>query len=179
MTTDIIRAQRLQWTKDKQLRRTQRERGLASAQIARGKIGVVYASYPSRTWPENIVDRNAVLFLKAPNQKLLAALSFMSERGFQYKTCFVWIGNDEVDRSDRSVIKHITFLVGTRGKIPAPAPGTQYASILSGPDAVRKMIKHYFPNMPILEVAEFEDAFGLENDQPCVALGISTCGGPR
>jgi hypothetical protein len=158
MTVDLVRAQRQQWTKNKQLRRARRERDLASAQIARGKVGVVHASYPCRTWPENIVDRNAVLFLRAPNQKLLEALRFTSERGFKYKTCISWIDNDEVDQSDWFIVKHVTVLVGSRGKIPAPAPGTQYASVLKGPGAVREMIRHYFPNMPILEAAEeFED----------------------
>jgi hypothetical protein len=153
MTTDLIRVQRRQWTSNKQLRRAQRERDLAATQMARGRIGVVHASYPCGVWPENIVDRNAVLFLRAPNRELPATLNFMSERGFTYKSGFVWIDNAEVDHSDWCLVQHVTVLVDTRGKVPAPAPGTQYASVLKGPGAVREMIKHYFPNMPILEVA--------------------------
>ena len=44
-------------------------------------------------------------------------------------------------------------LIGTRGKIPAPAPGTQSASVIEGPNAAYDLIERYFPNMPKIELS--------------------------
>jgi N6-adenosine-specific RNA methylase IME4 len=56
--------------------------------------------------------------------------------------------------------KHELLLVGVRGKIPAPAPGTQFASLIDAPvgehsakpDAFLEMIESYFPNLPKIEL---------------------------
>jgi N6-adenosine-specific RNA methylase IME4 len=56
--------------------------------------------------------------------------------------------------------KHEILLIGTRGHVPAPAPGTQRASVIEAatrahsvkPEAALEMIESYFPNLPKIEL---------------------------
>jgi N6-adenosine-specific RNA methylase IME4 len=56
--------------------------------------------------------------------------------------------------------KHELLLVGTRGDVPAPAPGTQFASVIEAavgahsakPIAFAEMIEEMFPTLPALEL---------------------------
>jgi hypothetical protein len=57
--------------------------------------------------------------------------------GFTYKCqCALLMGGSKFE----------DLLVGTRGKIPAPAPGTQFSSVLGC--SPREVVERYFPNMP-------------------------------
>jgi N6-adenosine-specific RNA methylase IME4 len=55
---------------------------------------------------------------------------------------------------------HELLLVGTRGDLPAPAPGTQYASVIEAavgehsakPAAFAEMIEEMFPSLPAVEL---------------------------
>jgi N6-adenosine-specific RNA methylase IME4 len=55
---------------------------------------------------------------------------------------------------------HELVLVGSRGNIPAPAPGTQWNSVFDAdrrghsvkPDALHEMIEALFPSLPKLEM---------------------------
>ena len=55
---------------------------------------------------------------------------------------------------------HEVLLVGTKGDIPAPAPGTQFPSVIFAPvgrhsekpAVFRKMIETMFPNLPKVEM---------------------------
>jgi hypothetical protein len=128
-----------EWTVDKQRRRAVREMDLAQKQIERGKIGVVYMHDHRETLPAD-ADKHCVLFLRATAPALIDAMTVLASWGFTYKSCVaVLLGDGK---------QHELVLVGTRGKIPAPAPGTQVASVLDGADSVYAMIERYFPNMP-------------------------------
>ena len=58
------------------------------------------------------------------------------------------------------VAEHELLLLGTRGKIPCPALGTQWESLITAPrgahsekpECVLEMIEAYFPNLPKIEL---------------------------
>lgn len=87
------------------------------------------------------------------------ALRVMEAWGFTYKSHLIWrkphVGTGYWFRSG-----HELLLVGTRGKIPAPAMGTQFDSVINAPtgqhsekpDRFYGIIEAYFPNLPKIEL---------------------------
>jgi hypothetical protein len=128
------------WTRSQQERRAERERDFATKHLARGTVGVVFAVFPlPPDFDAARIGKDAVLFLRC-GQNLRCAMQAMQDMGFKYKSCCVVRENGAL------------LLVGTRGKIPAPASGTQFSSLIAE-NAIRKMIGCYFPNTPTIEVA--------------------------
>lgn len=105
------------------------------------------------------VAKDAVLFLWATVPMLTEALEVMAEWGFAYKSHFVWL-KDRPGTGYWNRNQHEVLLVGTRGDIPAPAPGTQYGSVIEAPTSVHsakpmafaEMIEEMFPTLPALEL---------------------------
>lgn len=189
-------------TDDKKERRTERERALGIKQMAMPQCayGVIYADPPWRFAPysENTgMDRaadnhyptmdtaaiaalappaadDAVLFLWATVPMLPEALNVMGAWGFTYKSQFAWI-KDKAGTGFWNKNKHELLLIGTRGSIPAPAPGEQYESAITAPRgkhsakpfAFREMIETMFQTLPRIELFARErfagwDAWGNE-----------------
>jgi len=102
---------------------------------------------------------DAVMFMWATAPMLFQAGELMTAWGFTYRSHCVWVkphaGTGYWFRN-----RHELLLVGTKGKIPAPAPGTQYDSVIEAPlgahskkpNAFAEMIEDMFPNMPALEM---------------------------
>ena len=63
---------------------------------------------------------------------LLDALSVITAWGFNYKSHFVWV-KDRVGTGYWVRSRHELLLIGTKGNIPAPAPGGQYESVITAP----------------------------------------------
>lgn len=119
---------------------------------------------------------DSVLFLWATAPMLEDALLVMSEWGFTYKSHMVW-AKDRIGTGYWFRSKHELLLVGTRGNIPAPEPGTQSDSVLEWPvtahsekpAAIHDMIVKIYPDLPRLEMfarspADGWDSWGNEND---------------
>jgi N6-adenosine-specific RNA methylase IME4 len=78
---------------------------------------------------------------------------------FQYKSNFAW-AKDRMGTGYWSRSQHELLLVGTRGKIPAPAPGTQRSSLIAAPrrehsrkpDEAYELIEGYYPTLPRVEL---------------------------
>lgn len=106
-----------------------------------------------------IAAPDCVLFLWATRPMLPQALDVMAAWGFSYKSCCVWVkdrvGTGYWFRDDAELL-----LVGTRGDIPAPAPGTQgnaaicapVAEHSAKPEAFAEMIEALFPTIPKIEL---------------------------
>lgn len=119
--------------------------------------------------PEEIVERtrerftvgapDCVLFMWTPGPHLFIALKVMELRGFDYKSHYVW-GKDKVGTGYWNRNKHEVLLIGVRGNIPCPAPGTQWDSLIEAPvqehsrkpDCFLEMIEAYFPTLPKIEL---------------------------
>jgi N6-adenosine-specific RNA methylase IME4 len=111
----------------------------------------------------SIAADDCVLFLWATAPMLEDALVVLKAWGFAYKTHLVWFkqrGGDGRGTGYWFTGEHELLLVGTRGNVPAPAPGTQWRSILIAPvgehsekpDAALELIEEYFPTLPKIEL---------------------------
>lgn len=122
--------------------------------------------YPTSV-TEVIVARNVpgiaaddcVLFLWATVPMLEDAMVVLKAWGFKYRSHAVWdkvhIGTGYWFRN-----RHELLLVGTKGDIPAPAMGDQFASVMTiarkehsaKPEQFLEMIEQYYPNLPKIEL---------------------------
>lgn len=157
----------------------------ASTLLKRNVYGVILADPPWRFEPysrETGMDRAAenhyptmdvaaieamrvpaandcVLFLWATSPMLLHAIAVMAAWGFAYKSQVVW-AKDKIGPGYWFREQHELLLVGTRGNVPAPAPGEQYSSLQPAPRGrhsekpflFHEIIDAYFPTVPKLEM---------------------------
>jgi N6-adenosine-specific RNA methylase IME4 len=168
----------------KQTARAEKERmlGVKQQALPKKKYGVIVADpeWDFKVWSEKgkanhypvsdidkikaravpgIAADDCVLFLWATVPMLPAALEVMKAWGFEYKTNFVWT-KDRAGTGYWNRNKHELLLVGTRGNIPAPAPGTQWASVIEAPvgehsgkpELSLQLIEEYFPTLPKIEL---------------------------
>jgi N6-adenosine-specific RNA methylase IME4 len=176
-------------TAEKKSRRRAREIELGAKQMAlpEARFGVIYADPEWRFEPysdETGMDRAAdnhyptsaldaikgrdvgslaaddcVLFLWATVPMLPQALDVMAAWGFEYKSNFNW-HKDRVGTGYWNRNRHEHLLVGTRGKIPAPAMGEQFDSSIEAPvgehsakpERFYEIIEAYFPTLPKIEL---------------------------
>jgi N6-adenosine-specific RNA methylase IME4 len=97
------------------------------------------------------------------------ALSVMAAWGFTYRSHCVWV-KEHVGIGYWLRNRHELLLVGTRGSVPAPAPGTQYRSVIEArvgehsakPAAFAEMIEELFPNVPRVELFARAPRFGWD-----------------
>jgi N6-adenosine-specific RNA methylase IME4 len=107
----------------------------------------------------SIAADDCVLFLWATVPMLEDAMTVLRAWGFQYKSHAVWdkvhIGTGYWFRN-----RHELLLVGTKGDVPAPAMGDQFASVMTiarkehsaKPEQFLELIEQYFPNLPKIEL---------------------------
>ena len=168
--------------------RKQKERNLAKKQteLPTKQYGVIYADpeWKFETFSDNGMDRSAenhyptsstddickrgvssiaakdcVLFLWATVPMLPDALKVMEAWGFTYKSQAVWVKN-RIGTGYWFRNAHEILLVGTKGKIPAPAPGMQWHSVIEAdvgahsekPEDFYDLIEEYFPSLPKIEL---------------------------
>lgn len=174
---------------EKKSRRRAREMELGAKQMAlpEAKFGVIYAdpewrfqTYSDDTGMDRAADNHyptseleaiksrdvgslaaddCVLFLWATVPMLPQALEVMAAWGFAYKSNFSW-HKDRVGTGYWNRNRHELLLIGTRGKIPAPAMGEQFDSSIEAPvgehsakpEKFAEIIEAYFPSLPRIEL---------------------------
>ena len=107
----------------------------------------------------SIAADDCVLFLWATVPMLPQALEVMKAWGFTYKSQFAW-AKDKAGTGHWNRDQHELLLVGTKGNIPAPAPGTQWSSVIEAPvgehsakpEKSFQLIEAYFPTLPKIEL---------------------------
>jgi N6-adenosine-specific RNA methylase IME4 len=107
----------------------------------------------------SIAADDCVLFLWATVPILPQALEVMAAWGFAYKTHIVW-SKDRIGSGFWLRNEHELLLIGTRGNVPAPAPGTQWSSVVRAPVGAHsakpaifyELIESYFPHLPKIEL---------------------------
>ena len=108
---------------------------------------------------KGIAATDSVLFLWATVPMLPQALDVMAAWGFAYKSSLAW-AKDHVGTGYWVRNKHELLLIGTRGSVPAPAPGTQWPSLIEAPAGRHsekpavfyEIIEGYFPTLPKIEL---------------------------
>ena len=106
-----------------------------------------------------IAANDCVLFLWATAPMLPEAFLVMGAWGFDYRSNYIW-SKDRIGTGYWNRNAHEHLLVGVKGNIPAPAPGTQLPSVLEGkvtkhsakPERFLEMIEGYFPTLPKIEL---------------------------
>jgi N6-adenosine-specific RNA methylase IME4 len=107
----------------------------------------------------SIAADDCVLLLWATISMLPDALAVMGAWGFKYKSHYCW-GKDKRGTGFWSIEKHELLLIGTRGKPPPPAAGTQEESLIiaprgehsAKPECFLEMIERWFPTLPKIEL---------------------------
>lgn len=126
----------------------------------------------------DIAAADCVLFLWATAPMLPDALRVMAAWGFTYKSHAIW-KKDRIGTGYWFRNQHELLLVGTRGKVPAPAMGTQFSSVIDAPlgahsakpDGFHELVEAYFPSLPKIELNARRaragwDAWGYEAPLP-------------
>jgi N6-adenosine-specific RNA methylase IME4 len=143
----------------------------------------------------SIAAPDCALFLWATMPHLAAAIAIMAGWGFVYRSHIVWrkaevvgsspapVGRGFIQHGGKVVLgtgywfrgAHELLLLGTCGSVPAPAPGTQWPSVVDHPPLrhsekpaiFHALIEQYFPTVPKIELNARVarpgwDAWGLE-----------------
>ncbi len=108
---------------------------------------------------DGLAAKDCVLFLWGTVPMLPQALEVMDSWGFKYVTNVAW-DKMKTGTGYWFMNQHEHLLVGTRGKVVAPAPGTQFPSVIREkarqhsrkPEQSYKIIEAYFPNVPKIEL---------------------------
>jgi N6-adenosine-specific RNA methylase IME4 len=174
---------------DKSERRAERERQLASRIMAlpEEKSGAIVADPPWKFEPysrETGMDRAAdnhfptmttdaiaaldvasiaaddcVLFLWATVPMEPQAHQVMAAWGFKYVSQIIW-RKPKPGTGYWFINYHEILLVGVRGHVPAPTPGTQWPSVIEAPlgkhsekpEIFLQLVEEYFPTLPKIEL---------------------------
>jgi N6-adenosine-specific RNA methylase IME4 len=122
--------------------------------------------YPTMTTEEiadldiaSIAADDCALFLCSTAAMDRQAHEVMRAWGFDYRGQFVWV-KDRVGTGYWNRNQHELLLIGVRGDIPAPAPGTQFSSVIEAavgehsekPIRFHELIEAYFPTLPKIEL---------------------------
>jgi hypothetical protein len=142
----------------KKIRRAEREADLGRTQreCEPGKFGVILADVLAAD-RETILSkaaRDCVLFVRCKGPTNLLAIELIRSCGFKYKSEFVRKLDypDAPDPSGLFTNAHEAFLVSARGKVVAPAPGTQFDSVIEVP--IAKVIRTYFPTIKMVTLCQ-------------------------
>lgn len=107
----------------------------------------------------NICTQDAILFLWVTSPKLEEGLSVLNAWGFQYRTCAVW-DKEKIGMGYYFRQQHELLLVGVRGSMPVPEPGSRVASVIRArrgkhsekPDFVPALIETMYPRYAKVEL---------------------------
>jgi N6-adenosine-specific RNA methylase IME4 len=107
----------------------------------------------------SIAADDSVLALCATVPMLPQALEVMKAWGFDYRSHCVWLKN-RIGTGYWFRNSHELLLIGVKGDVPAPAPGTQWQSAFDAdvgehsekPVEIYNLLEAYFPNLPKIEL---------------------------
>jgi N6-adenosine-specific RNA methylase IME4 len=120
----------------------------------------------------SISHKDCVLFLWATAPMLREALQVMAAWQFEYKSHYIWGKTRTQNNGGHAWTtrfqgtgywnrnSHELLLIGTKGKIPAPAQGRQRCSLIDAtigehsakPEIFLEMIEGYYPTLPKIEL---------------------------
>ena len=129
---------------------------------------------------------DCVCFMWATLQHAAIAMDVLRLRGFDYRSQYAW-SKDKIGLGHWSREKHEILLIGVKGSIACPAPGTQWDSLIlaprgehsAKPECFLEMIEQYFPTLPKIELNRRGPpragwgAWGNRAEQPADHAGAS------
>jgi N6-adenosine-specific RNA methylase IME4 len=143
------------------MRRAQREQELGAwfKTLSDQRYGVIIADIEANADADvpSIAAKHCALFLWCSALTLPKALEAMTAWGFVYKSsqCRVKDHVEPFTTFWSTRLHHEILLIGTRGKIPAPAPGTQLSSVHVGPrETAIESIKGLYPSIPKIDLTK-------------------------
>jgi N6-adenosine-specific RNA methylase IME4 len=103
--------------------------------------------------------KNCILLMWTTIPHLAIGIDVLRLRGFKYASHYIWRKN-RIITGYWSRAKHEVLLIGVKGDVPCPAPGTQWDSVIDGdvgehsakPERFHEMIEAYFPTLPKIEL---------------------------
>jgi N6-adenosine-specific RNA methylase IME4 len=112
---------------------------------------------------------DCALALWATVPMLPQALEVMKAWGFDYRSHIVWLKN-RISTGYWFRNTHELLLIGIKGNVPAPAPGTQWESAFDAdvgehsekPELAYEMLEAYFPTLPKIELNAREKRDGWD-----------------
>lgn len=121
----------------------------------------------------SIAADDCVLFLWATAPMLPQAIEVMRDWGFTYVSHFVWGKKRKGNQRGPgywNTNEHELLLIGTKGKVPCPAQGTQSRSLIEAnvgkhsekPLVFHQIIESYFPSLPKIELNAREARAGWD-----------------
>jgi N6-adenosine-specific RNA methylase IME4 len=107
----------------------------------------------------DLAHSDCVLFMWATVPMLEAALAVMECWRFVYKSHFIW-RKDKVGLGYWNRNVHELVLIGTRGNVPAPEPGTRELTVFDAPvgahsekpELFAQYIENWYPTLPKIEL---------------------------
>ena len=107
--------------------------------------------------------KDCVLAMWTTVPHLAIATDLLRLRGFGYRSHVMWHKLRPGKGRGTGywfINEHEVLLIGVRGVVPAPAPGTQWASVIEAPvgkhsekpEIFLQMLEEYFPNLPKIEL---------------------------
>jgi N6-adenosine-specific RNA methylase IME4 len=169
-------------SRERELAEKTKQAALALDQLPPASVIVSDPALKFKTWSDKGLDRaadnhyacgsidemialkppmadDAILFLWTWSPQLQNAMKLLEAWGFEYKFYSGW--DKEIDGTGHWALSRLELiLVGTRGKIPAPAPGQKFPQLFKArrgkhsekPDEVYREIERLFPNLIKLEM---------------------------
>lgn len=122
--------------------------------------------YPTSTIEElkarpvsDLAEKNAVIFCWVRPGMIKQAFEVIEAYGFEVVSEFVWL-KDKIGKGFWNRNKHEMLFVATRGSVPCPAQGENWASVIEAsrsdhsakPEAMAELIEAYYPDAPKIEL---------------------------
>jgi N6-adenosine-specific RNA methylase IME4 len=107
----------------------------------------------------SLAAKDCVLALWGTIPLLVQNLEVMAAWGFEYRSHAVWV-KDRFGLGFWFRGKHELLLIGVRGRVPAPAPGLNFPSVIEAkvrehsrkPEEAYTILESYFPTVPRVEL---------------------------
>lgn len=107
----------------------------------------------------NLAHEDAVLFMWATSPKLAESMRVITDWGFTYRTCLVWV-KDRIGMGYYARQRHELLLVAARGSLPVPEPATRRDSVITAPrdehsakpDEAYEAIEAMYPGISRIEL---------------------------
>ena len=108
---------------------------------------------------DSIADEDCVLFMWTTSPTMPEAFGLLKEWGFAYRSQCIW-AKDKIGLGFWFRNQHEILIVAIKGKVPAPAHGAQWPSLIQAargkhsekPAVFYELIEAYFPTLPKIEL---------------------------